>query len=124
LRNQSGHPDDLPDGRYEGAIDALAVKYGSGASATRKALMTTRGYQLFDRVSVTFPLTLYERIDVGYTSASGSVVAMEINKATGAVVILDEVTVLECGRATNEAPRYRRMYPLTLDGLDAATREL
>jgi hypothetical protein len=34
---------DLPDGRYEGMIDALAVKYGSGASATRKALMTTRG---------------------------------------------------------------------------------
>jgi CO/xanthine dehydrogenase Mo-binding subunit len=90
---------DLPDGRYEGTIDALAVKYGSGASATRKALMTTRGYQLFDRVSVTFPPTLYERVDVGYTSASGSVVALEINKATGAVVILDAATVLECGRA-------------------------
>ena len=24
---------DLPDGRYEGAIDALAVKYGRGAAA-------------------------------------------------------------------------------------------
>ena len=30
---------DLPDGRYEGAIDALAVRYGNGASAARKALM-------------------------------------------------------------------------------------
>ncbi len=90
---------DLPDGRYEGAIDALAVKYGSGASAARKALMTTRGYQRFDRISVTFPPTLYERIGVGYTSASGSVVAIEIDKATGAVAILDAVTVLECGRA-------------------------
>jgi CO/xanthine dehydrogenase Mo-binding subunit len=48
---------------------------------------------------VTFPPTLYERVDVGYTSASGSVVALEINKATGAVVILDAATVLECGRA-------------------------
>ena len=90
---------DLPDGRYEGAIDALAVRYGSGASPTRKALMTTGGYQRFDRVAVTFPPTLYERIGVGYTSASGSVVAVEIDKATGAVAILEAATVLECGRA-------------------------
>jgi hypothetical protein len=61
--------------------------------------MTTRGYQLFDRVSVTFPPTLYERIGVGYTSASGSIVALKVNKTAGAVVILDAVTVLECGRA-------------------------
>ena len=61
--------------------------------------MTTQGYQRFDRVAVTFPPTLYERIGVGYTSASGCVVAVEIDKATGAVAILDAVTVLECGRA-------------------------
>ena len=90
---------ELPDGRYEGAIDALAVKYGRGASTTRKALMTTQGYQLLDRTSVTFPPTLFERIGVGYMSASGCVVAVAINKATGAVSILDAVTVLECGRA-------------------------
>jgi hypothetical protein len=46
---------DLPDGRYTGAIDALAVKYGDGASAARTALMTTGGYHRLDRVSVTFP---------------------------------------------------------------------
>jgi len=46
-----------------------------------------------------FPPTLLERIGVGYTSASGSVVAVEIDKATGAVTILDAVTALECGRA-------------------------
>jgi CO/xanthine dehydrogenase Mo-binding subunit len=90
---------DLPDGRYEGAIDALAVKYGGGAAPARKALMATQGYHRFDRVAVTFPPTLYERIGVGYTSASGCVVAIEIDKATGAVAILDAVTVLECGRA-------------------------
>ena len=90
---------DLPDGRYTGAIDALAVKYGDGASAARTALMTTGGYHRLDRVSVTFPPTLFERIGIGYTSASGSVVAVEMDKATGAVTILDAVTVLECGRA-------------------------
>jgi CO/xanthine dehydrogenase Mo-binding subunit len=90
---------DLPDGRYQGAIDALAVKYGSGAPHARKVPMTRRGYQLLDRVAVTFPPTLYERIVVGYTSASGSIVAIEIDKASGAVAIRDAVTVLECGRA-------------------------
>ena len=90
---------DLPGGRYTGAIDALAVRYGAGASPARKAAMATRGYQRFDRVSVTFPPTLFERIAVGYTSACGSVVAVEIDRATGAVSIVDAVTVLECGRA-------------------------
>jgi CO/xanthine dehydrogenase Mo-binding subunit len=90
---------DLPDGRYEGAIDALAVKYGNGASPVRKAAMTAHGFQRFDRVSVTFPPTLFERIAVGYISAGGSVVAIEIDRATGAVSIVDAVTVFECGRA-------------------------
>jgi CO/xanthine dehydrogenase Mo-binding subunit len=90
---------DLPEGRYEGAIDALAVKYGDGASPARKASMATHGYARLDRVSVTFPPTLFERIAVGYTSAGGTVVAIEIDRATGAVTIVDAVTVLECGRA-------------------------
>jgi CO/xanthine dehydrogenase Mo-binding subunit len=89
---------DLPGGRYGGAIDALAVRYGTGASPDRQAAMNIRGYQRFDRVSVTFPPTLYERIGVGYTSACGSVVAVEIDRATGTVAIVDAVTVLECGR--------------------------
>jgi CO/xanthine dehydrogenase Mo-binding subunit len=89
---------DLPGGRYAGAIDALAVKYGNGASPARKAAMATGGYQRFDRVSVAFPPTLYERIAVGYTSACGSVVALEVDRKTGVVSIIDAVTVLECGR--------------------------
>ena len=90
---------ELPQGRYEGAIDALAVKYGSGASAAEKALMTAGGYQRLDRTSVSFPPTLFERIGVGYTSAAGSVVAVEIDRESGAVAILGASTVLECGRA-------------------------
>jgi CO/xanthine dehydrogenase Mo-binding subunit len=90
---------DLPDGRYDGAIDALAVRYGHGASPARKAAMAAQGYERFDRVSVTFPPTLFERIGVGYASAGGSVVAVDIDRATGAVAIVDAVTVLECGRA-------------------------
>ena len=90
---------DLPDGHYEGAIDALAVKYGTGAGADRKALMSTDGFHRLDRTSVSFPPVALERIDVGYAGAAGTIVALEIDRSSGAVTILDGVTVLECGRA-------------------------
>lgn len=90
---------DLPDGRYEGAIDALAVKYGTGAGANRKALMSTDGFHRLDRTTVSFPPVALERIDVGYAGAAGTIVALEIDRASGAVTILEGVTVLECGRA-------------------------
>lgn len=90
---------DLPDGRYDGAIDALAVKYGAGAGADRRALMTIGGWHRFDRTSVSFPPVALERIDVGYAGAAGTIVAVEIDKASGAVTILDGLTVMECGRA-------------------------
>lgn len=90
---------DLPDGRYEGAIDALAVKYGTGAASERKAMMTIDGFHRLDRTSVSFPPVALERIDVGYAGAAGTIVAVEIDKASGAVAILEGVTVMECGRA-------------------------
>ena len=90
---------DLPDGRYEGAIDALAVKYGTGAGADRKVLMSIDGFHRMDRKSVNFPPVALERIDVGYAGAAGTVVALEIDRASGAVTILEGVTVLECGTA-------------------------
>ncbi len=90
---------DLPGGRYEGAIDALAVKYGTGSGADRKALMSTDGFHRLDRVSVSFPPVALERIDVGYAGAAGTIVALEIDRSSGAVTVLDGVTVLECGRA-------------------------
>jgi CO/xanthine dehydrogenase Mo-binding subunit len=90
---------DLPGGRYDGAIDALAVKYGTGAGADRKALMSANGFHRLDRTSVSFPPVALERIDVGYAGAAGTIVAVEIDRASGAVTILDGITVLECGRA-------------------------
>jgi CO/xanthine dehydrogenase Mo-binding subunit len=89
---------DLPAGRHEGAIDALAVKYGTGAPAERKALMTAGGLHRLDRVAVAFPPAVLERIGVSYYSACGTVVAIEVDKRTGALRILEAATVLECGR--------------------------
>jgi len=80
-----------------GHVPALAAT--SHSLLARGHFAVRVGPTPLDRVSVTFPPTLLERIGVGYTSASGSVVAVEIDKATGAVTILDAVTALECGRA-------------------------
>ena len=90
---------DLPDGPYEGTIDALAVKYGNGAGADRKALMSVDGFHRLDRTSVSFPPVALERIDVGYAGAAGTIVALEIDRKSGAVTILDGITVMECGKA-------------------------
>ena len=75
------------------------MKYGTGAGADRKALMSMDGFHRLDRTSVSFPPVALERIDVGYAGAAGTIVALEIDRASGAVTILDGVTVLECGRA-------------------------
>ena len=73
-------------------------RYGNGAPAARKALMTAHGYHRLDRVSVTFPPTLSN----GSTSAIvGAAAPSSRSRSTrsGAVTILDGVTVMECGRA-------------------------
>jgi CO/xanthine dehydrogenase Mo-binding subunit len=85
--------------RWEGPIDALAVQYGQGAGADRRALLNSDGFHLLDRVSAQFPNTLFQRFGTNYVAACGSIAAVEIERSTGAVKIVDAYTVLECGRA-------------------------
>jgi CO/xanthine dehydrogenase Mo-binding subunit len=68
-------------------IDALAVRNGSGK------------FQRLDRVSVKFPPTDNNRIGVAYTSMCGTLVRVEIERATGALRIAKAYSVLECGQA-------------------------
>lgn len=68
-------------------IDALAVRRGGGK------------FQRLDRASVTFPPTTNNRIGTVYTSMCGTVVRVEIERATGALRIAKAYSVLECGRA-------------------------
>ena len=81
-----------------GAIDALAVRYGNGASPAPKAAMTTPATS----ASIACRSRSRRRCSSGSRSATprprGTVVAVEIDRATGAVTIVDAVTVLECGR--------------------------
>ena len=85
--------------RWEAPIDALAVQYGHGAGADRRALLNSDGFHLLDRFSAQFPNTLFQRFGTNYVAACGSIAAVEIERSTGAVKIVDAYTVLECGRA-------------------------
>jgi CO/xanthine dehydrogenase Mo-binding subunit len=72
---------------WEAEIDALAVRRGDGA------------FGAVDRTSVSFPPTDFNRIGTAYASACGTLVRVEIERATGAVRIAKAYSVLECGRA-------------------------
>ena len=68
-------------------IDALAVRRGAGK------------FVRIDRSNVKFPPTDFNRIGTSYTSLCGTVVRIEIDRATGALRIAKAYSVLECGQA-------------------------
>jgi CO/xanthine dehydrogenase Mo-binding subunit len=73
--------------QYRAEIDALAVRKGNGKFAR------------INRVSVKFPPTDNNRIGTAYTSMCGTVVRVEIERATGALRIARAYSVFECGQA-------------------------
>ena len=66
-------------------IDALAVRTGAGR------------FERLARTSVKFPPTDNNRIGTAFTSLCGTVVRIEIERATGALRIAKAYSVLECG---------------------------
>ena len=72
--------------QYRAEIDALAVRRGGGK------------FQRIDRVSVKFPPTDNNRIGTVYTSMCGTLVRVEIERATGVLRIAKAYSVLECGQ--------------------------
>jgi CO/xanthine dehydrogenase Mo-binding subunit len=75
------------DGRpWTADIDALAVRRGAGK------------YVRIDRSSVKFPPTSFNQSGNTYTSLCGTVVRIEIDRATGALRIAKAYSVLECGQ--------------------------
>jgi CO/xanthine dehydrogenase Mo-binding subunit len=63
------------------------VRYGGGK------------FTRLDRIDVKFPPTDFNRIGAAFTSVCGTIVRVEIERATGALRIAQAYTVLECGRA-------------------------
>jgi CO/xanthine dehydrogenase Mo-binding subunit len=72
--------------QYRAEIDALAVRKGGGKFAP------------LNRVSVKFPPTDNNRIGTVYTSMCGTLVRVEIERATGALRIAKAYSVFECGQ--------------------------
>jgi CO/xanthine dehydrogenase Mo-binding subunit len=72
---------------YRAEIDALAVRRGGGR------------FERIDRVGVKFPPTDNNRIGTAYTSMCGTLVRVEIERATGVLRIAKAYSVFECGQA-------------------------
>jgi CO/xanthine dehydrogenase Mo-binding subunit len=68
-------------------IDALAVRRGSGK------------FQRLNRTNVKFPPTNNNRIGTVYTSMCGTLVRIEIERASGVLRIAKAYSVFECGQA-------------------------
>jgi CO/xanthine dehydrogenase Mo-binding subunit len=79
-------------------LDGLSVRYGDGAAASKKALMTTRGgYRVFDRKRVFYPPTQRNNAAVTYYSAVGALAEVAIDSASGKVALLAHHAIVECG---------------------------
>ena len=73
--------------QYRAEIDALALRRGNGK------------FERINRVSVKFPPTDNNRIGTTYTSMCGTLVRVEIERATGTLRIAKAYSVFECGKA-------------------------
>ena len=84
-----------PAGQHHFAIDALAVKYGDGAPADRKAEMD--GWQFVDRTKVFYPPVQRNNAGVTYYAPMATLTEVSVDTATGDVTLLSHHTIMECG---------------------------
>lgn len=89
---------DIPDvGLQTLSIDALAVRYGDGASEELKKRMTTGGYDYIKRHRVHYPAT--QRTNAGVTTytPAACIVELNVNTFTGEVEITRHHSLLDPG---------------------------
>jgi CO/xanthine dehydrogenase Mo-binding subunit len=77
---------DIGGEEWTADVDSLATRHGSGEFAR------------LNRRSVAFPPTDYNRIGTAFSSMCGTLVRIEIERATGALRIARAYSVLECGQ--------------------------
>ena len=91
------------DWEFEGTrqrlpVDGIALQYGSGAPAAKKALMTTPGgFHVLDRKAVHYPPTQRNNAGVTYYSAVGTLAEIAVEIASGKVDLLSLHSIMECG---------------------------
>ncbi len=77
----------IDGGDWTADIDALAIRRGDG------------DFQSLERSAVAFPPADYNRIGTAFTSLCGTLVRVEIERATGIVRIAKGYSIVECGEA-------------------------
>ena len=80
------------------AVDALAVRYGEGATPERKALMTTGEWHFIERGSVFYPSVQRNDVGVIYYAPCAALAEIAVDTATGDVEVLSTHSILGCGR--------------------------
>jgi CO/xanthine dehydrogenase Mo-binding subunit len=89
---------DIDGARERVPLDALALQYGNGAPAAKRALQANAGYHLIARSSIHYPDTQLNNAMVTYYSPTATLVEVKVNKGSGAVQVLSHHSWLECGR--------------------------
>jgi CO/xanthine dehydrogenase Mo-binding subunit len=84
-------------GRTRMAADALALKYGEGAPAESKALMTLDGWHFLDRTAAYYPSNRRNNAGVTYYAPMATLAEIVVDTASGNVTLLSHHTILECG---------------------------
>lgn len=78
-------------------IDALSVKWGTGADHARKAAMTDGGYAFQPRTRISYPPVKRAAAGAIYYAPCATVVELAVSTGTGDVKLLSHKTWLECG---------------------------
>jgi CO/xanthine dehydrogenase Mo-binding subunit len=89
---------DLPGaGRVRLPIDALAVKYGDGASPALKVLATSGGFHFIERGTVRYPSV--QRLSAGANlyAPMATIVELAVETSTGQVELLSHHSLLDSG---------------------------
>ncbi len=83
--------------RFNLAADAIALRYGTGATNQQKALLDNDGFHLLDRRSINYPKTALNNAGVTYYTPCATVVELAVHKGSGEVQLLSTHSWLECG---------------------------
>src|SRR5699024_4567220 len=78
-------------------MDALAVRYGEGASEELKKRMTTAGYDFIKRSKINYPATQRSNAGVTTYTPAACLVELNVNTFTGEVEIMSHHSLLDTG---------------------------
>lgn len=82
---------------WTGDIDALAVRTGTGTTKARSGASSADRFVRLNRTRISVPPTANQRFGTIYQSTCGSLVRVEIERATGTLRIAKAYSVVECG---------------------------